>query len=582
MSSGRTLRYSIHLDVRGRNRLRIELLAPRAAFDERDGGEWTLLLPVWTPGSYLIREYARHVEGFEAYDDATGRAIPWRKTRKNRWSLRPDPDVEAVRIRYLVYCHELSVRTADVDHERAYWNGACVLLWPAGNRRLPARVHVPDLPAGWTLSTGAARDGEDLVFENLDEAVDAPVLAGTPEILEFEALGVPHRFVLDGLGAARPREELVTDTIRILEEAARIFGGGLPYDRYEILSLFTDRGRGGLEHRTSCTLLAPRTTFARDADYRDFMGLVAHELFHAWNGTRMRPAALWEIDYERENYTRLLWVVEGFTAYYDDLLCLRAGVLSTTDYLEILGRRIGDLAEIPGRFLDPLAAASFDAWIKLYRPDANTHNATQSYYTSGSLAAFCLDLRIRDLTDGERGLDDAMARLWRGTWAAARGYEEDDVVACLSETAGQDLRPLVEELVHGPFDPEFEAFLEPFGLTLERQPNRRPYLGARIDENRMVVTSVVAGAPAERAGIHPGDEIVALDGLRVSRQCWRSVLDARFRPGKPLEVLVARRGRLHQLPVTPEPVAPPTVRLGVDPRGGDRAARLRAGLGLRP
>jgi predicted metalloprotease with PDZ domain len=290
----------------------------------------------------------------------------------------------------------------------------------------------------------------------------------------------------------------------------------------------------------------------------------------------MRPAELWQFDYESENYTTLLWVVEGMTAYYDDHLCRRAGVLSLERYLEILADGIAALHRTPGRLLHPLATASFDAWIKLYRPDENTRNSTQSYYRNGSLAALCFDLTIRAKSGGQRSLDDALAELYRSTYERGRGYTTDDVVGCLGRAAGEDLAPLVRTLVDGPFDPDFTEFFEPMGLRLVEVPGESPYFGLVFRSGDLTIATVLTDGPAAEGGLSPDDEILALNGLRVTPATWVSILQNTWREGEVVRVLVSRRGRIVERSVTPVRAAIEKCRIERVPGANTERTRLRS------
>lgn len=568
---------AFRLDLRdpGAHRIGVELQAARSCWPDQHQLE--LFLPVWTPGSYMVREYQRHIENFAATDAVTGKAIEWRKTSKNRYRLAPTPAVRALRLRYDVFAHELSVRTADVTEDHAFWNGACVFLWPVGAPQLDATIDVR-LPEGWTLHTslptitGGVRHARDL-----DELMDMPCVAGTPIVIAFEVLGKPHEFVLDGLAGIRPRDKLVHDTSRIVEAAAAVFGGELPYASYRFLALFSDAGQGGLEHRDSTVLLAPRTTFHDDKSYASFMGLVAHEFFHVWNAKRMRPVELWTIDYERENHTSLLWVAEGFTAYFDDLLCRRAGVISRDQYLEILAEHIAGLTRNPGRLIHSLAEASYDAWIRLYRPDENSRNSSQSYYTNGALAALCLDLHIRKQTAGARSLDHVVRALYAMTFAAGRGYTEEDVRMCLAQVAGRDTNALLTALVHGPFDPDFDALFVAFGLRLVRSVRAGLHLGVQFQTDTLQIHSVMRDSPAMRGGLAAGDEILGIADLRVRASDFQSIFAQVARADTPIEFLVCRRGLLHRRAVTPTPQPCTVTHFEVVADASDDQVALRRG-----
>ncbi|MCR9244390.1 MAG: PDZ domain-containing protein [bacterium] len=575
------------LDVRepaGRT-LRVELEFDHAVTATGDHAI-ELFLPVWTPGSYLIREYARQVSRVTAIDAESGAALAVTKTTKNRWAIAPAEGTQRIRVAYSVYAHELTVRTADVTAAHAYWNPACVLLWPVDRPALTARLQIAH-PPGWQAACAlpaVPTDRGDLAFAiaSHDQAVDSPALLGHFERLEFEVHGVAHTAVLDGLDGIEPPSAFVPDLRAIIGAAAEVFGDRLPYPAYTFLCLFADSGYGGLEHEDSCTLLMKRTAFADPKSYREFLALCSHELFHVWNVKRMRPAELWEFDYERENYTRMLWLAEGWTAYYDDLLCLRAGCFTVEQYLDVVAKNIERVLANPGRHRLSLAESSFDAWIRLYRPDENTRNSSQNYYVNGAVAAMCLDLTIRRDSGGERSLDDVLRELWRSTFEAGRGYELADVeravMTCGSEAAVELLRTLTQ----GELEPPLAELLEDFGCDYEASPGTKPQLGVTFAADTTRIASVTAGSPADTAGLHPGDELVAIGNLRTTSSLWRDVFRAQARVDEPLALLIARRGVMETLEVRP---APTTSRVDLRQANDidDRTAALRSGwLRVRP
>lgn len=546
-----------------------DALGPAAGGTAVDENAVELFLAVWTPGSYLVREYARQLSRVEAEDANTGAPLAIAKTTKNRWRINAAGAATRIRVRYSVYAHELTVRTADVTAAHAYWNQACVLLWPVDRPALPARLAVA-MPDGWDaecalLATKPPAGSDATVawsIRDLDEAIDSPCLLGAFERLEFEARGVRHVVALDGLDGIRPPARFVADLTAIVDAAADVFGGALPYDDYAFLCLFTDRGYGGLEHNNSCTLLMDRTAFSprSSSQYRQFLGLCAHELFHVWNVKRMRPRELWEFDYENENYTRMLWLAEGWTAYYDDLLVRRAGCVAVEHYLAVVERNIERVLANPGRQALSLAESSFDAWIRLYRPDENTRNSSQNYYVNGAVAAMCLDLAIRRRSAGERSLDDVLRRLWQ-TFEAGRGYELADVDAAIAEVAGPDEVELLRELTQGPLDPPCVDALAAIGITCTIDRGSKPQLGVTFKANTTELASITDDTPAARAGLHPGDEIIGMAGLRTTSALWRDVFAAVARVGEPLTLTIARRGVLQELVVTPEPT---TAKVGLE------------------
>ena len=569
------------LDVRdsARRLVHVTLAADVAEADRRDGLE--LFLAAWTPGSYLIRDYSRHLGSVSAEDEGTGAPIPWRKTGKNRYLIAPGVDCRRIKIRYTVYAHELTVCTSDLTDQHAFLSGATVFLWPVSDPTSPAVVQL-QVPESWDVATSLAANLEApglwrLEGQGIDEFIDSPILAGALETLSFTAVGRPHSLVLDGLDGIEPPENLARDTAAIVEQAAEVFGGTPPYEEYKFLCMFTDAGRGGLEHSASSALLAPRTTFAPEDSYREFMGLVAHEFFHVWNVKRMRPAELWEFDYERENHTELLWLAEGFTAYYDDHLCRRAGISSPRQYLEVLAKTICDLRQTPGCLRQSLSEASFDAWIRLYRPDENTRNSTLSYYGNGALVAMSLDLHIRAQTGGKKSLDDAMRSLYQRTYLAGRGYTFEDVVEALADVSGEDMAPRLHDLVHKPLDPDFATSLAPFGLQLEESESKRAYLGIRVRPRSTDVASVLTDSPAHTAGLMPSDELLALNGHRVGPENWSKISRQIAIVDAPLQVIVARRGRV--LTLTLQPTIKPTASVTITKCADSSAAQdaLRRG-----
>lgn len=549
------------------------------------GGEVVLFLPTWTPGSYLIREYARHLGHVEAFDASNGRSVPCEKVSKNRFRLLPAADVARLRVTYAVYAHELSVRTADLTAEHAYWNHACVLLWPLGRDQMAARLTIR-MPAGWEVACSLPVEVAAIDFgretrvtlraHDLDEVLDAPCLLGRFRRLDWMVGDVPHSIVLDGLAAVKPADSLVTDLAAIVRTASGVFGGPLPYQRYLFLALFAGEGHGGLEHRDSTTLLMGRTAFRSEKGYREFLSLAAHELFHAWNAKRLRPREFWHYDYEHENYTSLLWLIEGWTAYYDDLICLRAGLFTPEEYLAIVGRNLTAMRNAPGRFRLSLAESSFDAWIRLYRPDENTRNSSQNYYGNGAIAALCLDLSIRRESGGARNLDWVLRDLYEGTFRAGRGYTLADVQEAVERIGGPACRDAMQLWTTGALDPDVGSLLAAFGCRLSSKDVERPFLGITFDAGKTTIASVQLDAPAHAGGLAPGDEILAIDELRIDSDRWQEVFQAVAVIGTPLEVLYARRGVVSRLQVLPT-AGPGVASVELDGKATPEQVALRAG-----
>jgi predicted metalloprotease with PDZ domain len=559
------IEYRIGLEDRAQHLYRVEARFP---LDGAAHPHLDLRLPVWTPGSYLVREYGRHLQDLRVFTD-TDEQLAVRKVAKATWRVALDGRASRRLVaRYRVYAHELTVRTSHLDGTHAFWNGATLYLYLDELRGRPARVRV-QAPPDWRVDTALEPDPQHpeapeapgahaFLAPDYDALVDAPVEAGTQERLEFSVAGKPHAIAVWGR-ARFDRQRFVDDVKAICEAQAQLFGG-LPYERYTFLLHLVPGGHGGLEHRSSATLLANPFAFAQEKKYHDLLELVSHEFFHLWNGKRIRPAALGPFDYQVENYTRSLWVVEGWTSYYDRLMLRRAGRIPAARWLEKLGEDLSRLERTPGRAGQSLEEASWDAWIKLYRPDENTVNSTVSYYLKGSIAALLLDLEIRRRTDHARTLDDALVRLWRLYQAEARGYSDDELQPLVEEAVGLRLDDFFARVVRGREELDLDGALAPFGLALERSLNgAKPdgdegepaWLGANLDQrgDRLKVTEALAGGPAQHHHLYAGDEIIAWDGWRVDEGGVKERL-ATHRPGDVVRLSVFRRDELRELEVT--------------------------------
>jgi predicted metalloprotease with PDZ domain len=507
------------------------------------GPEVVLFMPVWTPGSYLVREYARHVEGFAV--EGPARAT---KVRKNAWCVTTG-GAKRVVVRYRVYANELTVRTSHVDETHAFLVGAALFLGVEGHLDAPARVEI-DAPAGWQAVTSLATDGGGFVAPDFDTLIDSPIELGTHREERFVVLGKPHRYSIwpaDSL----PEKLLVDlrkDTEAIVEQEARLFGGTLPYDAYEMLLHVSPRARGGLEHRASAALIVTPTSFGSRDGYLDALSLVAHELFHAWNVKRIRPAGLTPYRYQQECYTRLLWWFEGATSYYDWRVLALARICSIEEYLDHLAGEVSYLEATPGRLVHALEDTSYDAWIKLYRPDENSSNSSVSYYRKGELVCALLDVEMRSRTGGRTGLDAVLAHLWAEYGRSDRPVPEDAMQAIFERVAGVPMGDLFDAWIRSTADVDVGATLAQVGLAVERAPRNDAApcsLGLRIrsEGGRAVAAAVTRDSAAARAGIDPGDEIVGVGGLRVEGASVEPTLRSRA-PGDAVDVLVSRDGRL--------------------------------------
>jgi predicted metalloprotease with PDZ domain len=535
---------------------RVTLSVPAPAAEQR------LSLPVWIPGSYLVREFARHLSALEARQgDAP---VVLEQIDKASWLARCRGRT-ALTVTCLVYAFDTSVRAAFLDANRGFFNGTGTCLRVEGREAEPHRLQIGTLPRGWLVATAlrglkldAAGRG---VYEaaDYDELVDHPVELGHFWRGRFEAGGVPHEFVVAGALPDFDGERLLADTRRLCEAqiafwhgpAARRHGakGKPPFERYVFLLNTVEDGHGGLEHRASTALIASRRDLpqrgrAETGDgYVNLLGLISHEYFHTWNVKRLRPAEFARVDYTRENYTRLLWFFEGFTSYYDDLFLLRTGLVDAPRYLRLLAKTVNGVLATPGRQVQSVAEASFDAWVKYYRGDENTPNATISYYTKGALVGLALDLALR--ADGG-SLDEVMRRLW-GT-SGGGPIDEAAIAAALAASGGRSYAKELATWVHGTGELPLPALLRETGVDWQSQPAATAQrLGLRVAESALTgvkATHVLRGGAAERAGIAAGDELFALAGWRLRR------LDELLRllvPGDSAELLVVRDQRVLRL-----------------------------------
>lgn len=512
-----------------------------------------LLMPVWTPGSYLVREFERHVQDFEARDGG-GRALAWTKTNKNTWRVESGGAGE-VRVRYSVYANELSVRTSELNDRHAFWNSANLLMYPDGSLGATSTVKVEPF-GNWKIATGLpAVPGASNTFraEDFDVLYDSPFLVSDFKTLSFDVRGVPHRIVIDGAGNYDP-ERLRHDSQRIIEAQAEMMGD-LPYRDYIVMLLLAPTRGGGLEHLNSTALVYPRFGFATADDWRSYQTLLSHEVFHVWNVKRIRPDVLGPFDYTQENYTRLLWVAEGVTSYYETLLVRRAGLLTDRQFLQLTAQEIQKLQQTPGRLKQSVEESSFDAWIEYYRPDENTVNTNVSYYDKGAIVALLLDLEIRRRSNGARSLDDVVRALYNDFFKQNRNYTPEDFQRLAERAAGTGLEDFFRRYVRGREELDYNAALASVGLRLDTASDAagRPAptsadLGATLEEKdgRLTIKNVPAGTAAYEQGLSATDQIVAVNGYRATLSFLNDRL-AEKRPGDQIALTIFRGDELRTL-----------------------------------
>lgn len=559
----------------------IRLEAPQTQQVDIDVAVWQvtgetldLALPVWRPGKYLVLDPAGTVEEVRAVN-AADEPLPIAKLDKSAWRVQT-LGAGAVRVSYRVYCNSLNDRTRHVDATHAFLSPSAVLMYLPARRQAPVVVRI-EAPEHWRVACGLEAAPEAprvLRAPNYDALVDSPLEIGEHDLIEFTAAGKPHAIAVWG-AAAYDAAQLKADFAKIIEEQAAIFGT-TPYQRYLFIAHIGAGSSGGTEHRNSTVIQASTAALEEPAAYRKFLGLVSHEMFHTWNIKQFRPADFERYDYQRENYSKLLWVVEGTTSYYDDLVLVRAGLIKAGDYLKLLGEAIDAMRRRPGELRQSLEESSFDAWIKFNKPTPDSVNSTVSFYAKGAMVSLALDLEIRARTQNRRSLDDVMRLLYERFPASGPGYTRDDLIKLVEEVAGSPFRPFFADYVVAAEPLPLEKMLSAVGLELYLKPMKRDrigeplaldsedgsenqesdtaelpmiaYLGLNLrdDDGRATVSSVLADGPAYVAGVIPGDEVIALDGRKLSA----SDLDGRLsklKPGDEISLAIFRRDRLREL-----------------------------------
>ncbi len=575
----------------------------------------TLSLPVWIPGSYMVRDFARHLQGLQAKQGR--QSLTLEAVDKTTWVVegpraaaragRAAPSRAALTLTYEVYGFDPSVRAAFLDAQRGFFNGTSLFLRVHGHEQQPHQVTFGKLPRDWRIATAmpaqSTASTNAFVAADYDEAVDHPFELGTFWQGTFTARGVPHTFVVTGAWPDFDGERLLRDGQRLCETQLDFWHGkdgqraqrrDVPFKHYVFMLHAVDDGYGGLEHRASTALIASRADLPRRQapkalgdGYITLLGLISHEYFHTWNVKRLKPAALATIDYARENPSTLLWFFEGFTSYYDDLLLRRSGLIDDAQYLKLLAKQINAVLATPGRHVQSVAQASFDAWIKYYRADENTPNATVSYYAKGALVALAFDLSLRGQTGAS--LDAVMRWLWQHTSDAARPtgaasgphaggpIDEATIASALHAVGGRSMQRELAAWVHGTDDAPWLAMLERMGVvgSTQAHPSLAAALGLRISEGPVTgiqIKTVLNGGAAERAGLAAGDEILALDGWRL-----RKLDDALawWNPGASFELTLTRRQRVLTLRVQPPTKSATVCTLTLAPRADAATQRRR-------
>ncbi|HET6671492.1 MAG TPA: PDZ domain-containing protein [Pyrinomonadaceae bacterium] len=513
-----------------------------------------LVMPVWTPGSYLVREFARHVQDFSAAD-SSGRALQWEKTNKNTWRI-VTAGAREWHASYRVYANELSVRTNQLNSDHAFWNNAALLMYLDGFLTAPSTLHIL-APQPWKVATGLPAAGKNTFrAENFDVLYDSPVEVSNFKTISFTVKNVPHRIVIDGEGNY-DSERLKRDVQKIVEASVELMGGEIPYRDYTFITHLRANTGGGLEHLNSTALGFSRFSFQPESSYRGVLGTIAHEFFHLWNVKRIRPDALGPFDYTKENYTKLLWVAEGVTSYYQDVIMRRAGLITDKEFLETIAKAFQSYQRVPGRRVMNAEEASFDTWIKYYRQDENSVNSQIDYYDKGAILGLLLDLEIRKLSHNAKSLDDVMRALYTEFFKQGRNYTPADFQRLCEQMAGASLDDFFARYVRGREEHDYNRALAAAGLRLNTseasggaKATEKAYLGAdlRQEGDRLMVSRVLEGSPAYEQGLNTGDQIVAFDNMRVNRDFFDTRL-AEKHPGQLVSLTIFRFDDLSALPI---------------------------------
>lgn len=548
-----------------------------------NAGQLTLKLPVWTPGSYLVREFSRHVESFEA-KDKSGKKLEVTRTSKNAWTINTQ-NVKDIIVNYKVYAFELSVRTSFIDAEHAYLNGTSIFMYADELMKEECIVEVRPWKDWKIISVALDRvkdsDPWKVKAPDYDVLVDSPFEIGNHKLLTYTVAGIPHEIAMFGEANYDP-VKIVNDFKKISEECLRIFGEH-PCKRYLFIVHNLPSGGGGLEHLNSTTLQMSRWNYTSSSSYNGFLSLVAHEYFHLWNVKRLRPAPLGPFNYDAENYTSLLYFAEGFTAYYDDLITRRCGYYSADEYLDILSGSFSYTDNIPGGRVLSVADAGFDAWIKFYRPHENSSNSAVSYYTKGSVIAALVDFIILESSNGSKNIDDLMRYMYSEYYKKQnRGFTDREFIDAVNHVSGKNNDAFFQKYVYGTEKIPFPEFVIKTGLRITdlNEKNNSPSTGitTSFSSGKLIVTGVERNSPAWNAGINVNDELLAVDDLRLADDMNRFLNMKKV--GDAVKFTVTRAGFIKTIPLTLQRSPSVKYKLEPDPSASEDAKkRLEIWLG---
>lgn len=520
-----------------------------------EGKDLRFVMPVWTPGSYLVREFSRNVIDFEAKEIGTGKELASHKDSKYAWVVE-SAGTRGVEVSYRVYAHEFTVDTSYLDDIHGIVNGASVFMYLDGMEKELILLTVAPCEGWATITTGLEQvsvgDGgrRDYAVPDFDTLVDSPIEIGNQDTYQFDVGSVRHEVSISALDSAL-HGKLVSDVKKIVEHTVPVFGE-IPYRRYVFILDFSDDISGGLEHLNSTHCMLPRLRLQPEEEYRKSLSLFSHEFFHAWNVKRMRPTGLGPFDYRSETFTKSLWIAEGITSYYDNLILRRAKLFSAEEYLDELCSDISALSSLPGPLNESAEEASFDTWIKFYRPDENSPNVVSSYYSQGAVIGWAIDMEIRGLTGSSRTLDDVMRKVYRETYKQGRAYTDAEFERACSEVAGHDLSEIFEERVRGTSRVNFGKYFAYAGLELAPKVKdpmpEKGFLGVKVksDSGKTIVSTRLFGSPAEAAGLSAGDEILGANGMRLDVTTLPYFIST-SKPDASITLTLARKGIIREV-----------------------------------
>lgn len=511
-----------------------------------------LKMPVWTPGSYLVREFAKNIEGFKA--NSGGKALKFEKVRKNAWRIYTRK-AKTISVQYRVYANEASVRTAFIDDTHAFLSSASMFMYPEGMINLPSTVRIKPYEGWKKVSTGLEpAEGKAFTYTaaNFDILYDSPLEVGNQDIFEFITSGVKHEVAMFG-GGNYDKERLKVDMAKVVEQATAIYGEN-PNKHYTFIVHNFFLSGGGLEHLNSTVLGATRDAYTDEKKYKGFLELVAHEYHHLWNVKRLRPFALGPFDYDNENYTTNLWVAEGFTAYFEHKLMLRAGFSTEQETVQALADAASVVMNTQGSKIQSAAEASYDAWIKYYRPNENSANSTISYYNKGEIIGLLMDLEIAHATKGTKSLDDVMKAMYQEYYKKkGRGYTDAEFKSMVEKISGTSFTDFWKRYVNGTDPVEYKKYLGYAGIRVKDlfEGNNTPYLGAASKkiEGSIVISAVVRGTAAWTGGLNVNDEVILVDGIPVEAAIDKMPAITGKRPGDEVVFTVRRDGLIKTITV---------------------------------